>query len=196
MSLGRRLGLGTVVMLLATAAWLPSLHWFYTRPATAFRDPAGISTPARQLAARHLQLWTEPILRQLELRKMRASNAEWDFMGRSFLVWSLVNMGLREPTLKATYLPIQYQRARRELGGVLLGFGYAREWPASWQGPMDIDSGPIIPGLGLSAGSSGLAFVGASAFGDEAFLSALGATLDFAAFPTRQAGRLKYCASN
>ena len=90
----------------------------------------------------------------------------------------------------------QYQRARRELGRILLGFGYAREWPASWQGPMDIDSGAIVPGLGISAGSSGMAFIGASAFGDEAFLSALAATLDFAAFPTRQASQLKYCASN
>ena len=35
---------------------------------------------------------------------MRASNAEWDFMGRSFLVWSLANMSLREPASKALYL--------------------------------------------------------------------------------------------
>ena len=65
-----------------------------------------MSPKARQLAARHLQLWTEPSLRQAELKKMRGSNAEWDFMGRSFLVWSLVNMGLREPEAKAQYLPI------------------------------------------------------------------------------------------
>ena len=31
---------------------------------------------------------------------MRSSNAEWDFMGRSFLVWSLVKMGLREPQMR------------------------------------------------------------------------------------------------
>ncbi len=35
---------------------------------------------------------------------MRASNAEWDFMGRSFLVWSLANIGLREPASKAVCL--------------------------------------------------------------------------------------------
>jgi len=34
----------------------------------------------------------------------------------------------------------------------------------------------------ISAGSSGMAFIGASAFGDEKFLSSLAATLDFAAF--------------
>ena len=41
-----------------------------------------------------------------------------------------------------------------------------------------------------------MAFIGASAFGDEQFLSSLAATLDFAGFPTCKGGRLKYCASN
>jgi hypothetical protein len=90
----------------------------------------------------------------------------------------------------------QYERARRELGGTLCGFSYACEWPASWSGPMDIDSGPIIPGLNISAGSSGMAFIGACAFGDDAFVRSLAATLDFAAFPSRKEGRLRYCASN
>ena len=90
----------------------------------------------------------------------------------------------------------QYRRARKELGRKVLGFGYGREWPVSWVGPMDVDSGPVIPVLGVSAGSSGLAFVGASAFGDEKYLEALAATLDFAAFPSRRDGELRYCASN
>jgi len=90
----------------------------------------------------------------------------------------------------------QYTRARRELAGSTLGFSYAREWPDSWKGPADIDSGPIIPFFEISAGSSGLAFIGASAFGDDRFLASLHATLDFAAFPTRKNGALKYCASN
>ena len=51
----------------------------------------------------------------------------------------------------------QYDRARKELGRTTLGFGYATEWPASWTGPMDVDSGMVIPGLGVSAGSSGMA---------------------------------------
>jgi hypothetical protein len=90
----------------------------------------------------------------------------------------------------------QYERTRRELGGGTLGFSYAREWPSSWRGPADIDSGPIIPFLEISAGSSGMAFIGASAFGDESFLAALNATIDFAGFPARKNGELKYCASN
>jgi hypothetical protein len=90
----------------------------------------------------------------------------------------------------------QYERARKQIGVITLGFGYAHERPVSWTGPADIDSGPIIPVFNISAGSSGMAFIGASAFHDETFLSALAATIDFASFPSRQGGRLKYCASN
>jgi hypothetical protein len=39
----------------------------------------------------------------------------------------------------------QYQRARNELGRTTLGFGYGKEWPTSWEGPRDIDSGMVIP---------------------------------------------------
>lgn len=363
-----RLLAGLTALLVATAIWVPSLHFFFRQPAESFRAKAGLSAKARQLANRHLELWQNPKLREGELQRMRASNAEWDFMGRSFLVWSLANIGLREPaektacletmdriideTLrlekqegmtfflmpyakasayvvkpvrslfldgeialmlaarrlleeKAEYQPLlterikliadglrrapdmvlesypnecwmydhavalvalrladqldgsdhaalirdwvamakaklvhpesgllvssfttqrqvldgpegstlwmvchclqavdeefardQYQRARRELGEITAGFGYAHEWPRSWDGPADIDSGPIIPGFNISAGSSGMAFIGASSFGDKEFLGALAATLDFAAFPSRRGGRLKYCASN
>ena len=96
----------------------------------------------------------------------------------------------------AAFARDQYERARKELGRTLLGFGYGREWPASWNGPMDIDSGPIIPMLQISAGSSGMAFIGATAFKDWDFLTSLAATLDMAAFPAAKEGRLKYCASN
>jgi hypothetical protein len=98
--------------------------------------------------------------------------------------------------LDADFARDQYTRARRQLGEITLGFGYAHEWPASWNGPANIDSGPIIPVFNISAGSSGMAFIGASAFDDEPFLKSLAATLDFVGFPTRKAGGLKYCASN
>jgi len=90
----------------------------------------------------------------------------------------------------------QYQRARKALSRGMAGFAWATEWPASWRGMANIDSGPVIPGLEVSAGSSGMAFIGASSFGDDAYLRGLAATLDFSAFPTRKGGRLKYCASN
>ncbi len=364
----KRAGLALAAFLIAAAIWLPCIHFFYRTPVSDFYQASGISPKARELAARHLQLWTEPKLRDLELQKMRAINAEWDFMGRTFLVWSLANMGLREPEMKTQYLPVidqiieetikierekgiyaflmpyakdrpyfiqpahslfldgeialmmgarrmlqeqpsykqpmterlaliekrmrsnklmamesypnecwsydqsvalvafkvadhldgsdhsalsknwiaiakdrlvdkksglllssyeldgtpiygpegstiwmvahclqvvdepfardQYDRARKELGRITLGFGYGLEWPASWEGPMDVDSGMVIPGLGVSAGSSGMAFIAASSFQDWDFLQSLATTLDMAAFPVKQNGRLKYCASN
>jgi hypothetical protein len=359
---------GLAALVVAAVIWLPCLHFLFARPLSEFRQDQGLSPKARQLAARHLQLWTEPALREQELKKMRASNAEWDFMGRSYLVWSLANMALRDPASKPLYLrtmdqiidetlrlekqegmyfflmsyakdrhylaqpahslfldgeialmlasrraieekpeyrslltervnaiverfqrssrlllesypdecwmfdhcvaldaikmadyldgsdhaalirgwiamarkklvdpksgllissfntdgtPLdgpegssiwmvahslqlldedfardQYQRARKELGKITLGFGYAHEWPKSWKGETDIDSGPIIPEFEISAGSSGMAFIGASTFADDKFLTSLAATLDFAGFPSRMHGRLKYCASN
>jgi hypothetical protein len=359
---------GLAALVIAAVIWLPCLHLVFTRSLSDFRQNQGLSPKARQLAARHLQLWTDPARREQELKKMRASNAEWDFMGRSYLVWSLANMALRDPASKPLYLrtmdqiidetlrlekqegmyfflmsyakerhylvqpahslfldgeialmlasrrvveekpeykslltervnaiverfqksprmllesypdecwmfdhcvaldaikmadyldgsdhsalirawlamakqklvhrdsgllvssfttdgtPLagpegssiwmvahslqlldedfardQYQRARKELGEITLGFGYAHEWLESWKGEANIDSGPIIPGFEISAGSSGMAFIGASTFDDGKFLTSLAATLDFAGFPSRTRGRLKYCASN
>jgi len=364
----KRTLIALLVLIIAGTIWLPCLHLVFARPVSQFRKAEGLSPTARQLAARHLDLWTDPASRQKELDRMRASNAEWDFMGRSFLVWSLANMGVRDPDSKSLYLktidqiidetlrlekekgmyfflmsyasaakyvmkperslfldgeialmlasrrmleekedykslltervnimteefkrsphfilesypdecwmfdhclaldamkmadyldgsdhsqlihdwismakqklvdqqsglllasfttddvPLggpqgsslwmvahalqildadfardQYSRARRQLGEITLGFGYAHEWPATWKGPANIDSGPIIPVFNISAGSSGMAFIGASAFDDEPFLKSLAATLDFAAFPSKKSGRLKYCASN
>lgn len=90
----------------------------------------------------------------------------------------------------------QYARARQQLGRQVLGFGYAREWPASWEGPADIDSGPIVPVLNASAGSSGLALVAAGAFRDDLFGDRLVASLNLAAFPQRNDGQLSYTAGN
>ena len=59
-----------------------------------------------------------------------------------------------------------------------------------------MDSGPVIPGVDASAGSSGLAFLGASAFGDTKYLSGLLASLRLGGFPVEKNGTLKFCASN
>jgi len=90
----------------------------------------------------------------------------------------------------------QYRRARLELGRSIAGFGYAREWPAMYPTQPDIDSGPIVPLLNASAGSSGLAMIGAAAFGDADYFTRLLASLNFAAFPVEENGQLKYLASN
>ncbi|MFO0627434.1 MAG: hypothetical protein U0325_17630 [Polyangiales bacterium] len=80
----------------------------------------------------------------------------------------------------------QYQRARDALGRSVLGFGWAREWPGDVPAREDVDSGPTVPWLGANAGASGLALVGAAAFGDEARLRALVASVHLAAFPVRE----------
>src|SRR5215470_3153489 len=100
----KRISMGVVALIIAGCIWLPCLHFVFHKSPSDFYQTQGLSPQAKQLAARHLDLWTEPQSRERELQKMRASNAEWDFMGRSFLVWSLANMGLREPASKTIYL--------------------------------------------------------------------------------------------
>jgi len=90
----------------------------------------------------------------------------------------------------------QYRRARKELGRSVLGFGYAREWPVSYAGRSDVDSGPVVPVLGISPGASGLAIMGASAFGDTDYFQRLLTSLWFAGFPLEEDGQLRFCASN
>ena len=364
----RRIALGCLSLLIGAAVWLPSMHLLFRRDVEdTFRDD-GVPPRARLLAERHLDLWSDPALRERELGQMRTRNAEWDFMGRTFLVGALANMALREPASREDCLQVmdgivdetlrleeeeglyfflmpyakaspwrqdpprsqfldgeialmmafrrmveekerykallpwrvklmvarmkespvlsaesypnecwtfcntvalaairladhldgtdhseflrdwvetakqklvhqetgllvssytlngqhmdgpegssiwmaahclrivdeqfardQYARARRELGRSVLGFGYAREWPACWAGARDVDSGPVVPVLGASPGASGLAFLGAATFGDREFLSGLMTSLEFAGFPSRRGGGLRYCASN
>jgi len=91
----------------------------------------------------------------------------------------------------------QYDRARRELGQELLGFGWAREWPRGGRQVFaDVDSGPIVPVVGASDGASGMAILGAASFDDGPWLRSLVTTLDFAAFPVEEDGGLAYAASN
>lgn len=365
----RAFGRTLACLAVAAVVWLPSVHFLFRPPPTEQPQLNGPISPwARQLAARHLALWTKPELKATELDRMRRSNAEWDFMGRTFLALSLCEMSMREPASKAQWLPVvdaiiaetlrlerdhgcyfflmpyaqarpfvqqpvrslfldseialmlaarglvaeqpelrreltnrvghiverigrsphrvaesypdecwtfdhvmalaalrctdaltgsdhaafchdwlamakrdlihqpsgllissfttetvpldgpegstvwlaahclrlldpafahdQFARAKRELGRELCGFSWSREWPRSWRSPADIDSGAVIPGLDVSAGGSGLAFVAAASFGYEAMFRSLHTTLNFAAFPARKDGQLRYCASN
>ncbi len=364
----KRILAGWAALAAAAAVWVPSVHLVFRRDPAALRCADSVSPDAERLAARFLRLWTDPALRAAEIGRMRATNAEWDFMGRSFLVWSFAEIALRDPGRKPVCLeaadriieetlrlesekgslyflmdyararpfvdrparsqfvdgeialmlasrraveekaeyqeplrervrlmtermsrsPVlsaesypdecwtfcntvalaairasdvldgtdhsdlarvwvrtareqlvhretgllvssyaldgtpmdgpegssiwmavhclrlvdpefaadQYARARRELGRDAFGFGWAREWPPSWRGPMDVDSGPVIPVLEVSAGSSGLAFLGASAFGDREYFASLRTSLDFAAFPVATDGGLRYAAGN
>jgi hypothetical protein len=358
--LRRRILLAVLSLAIATAVWLPSLHLAYAPPPAQVR--------AERLLTRQLELFRDGAAHKREAGRMRRSNPEWDFMGRSFLAYALAELAVRDPSARARHLeamdaviddtlrlereegiyyflmpyaqrrsfvmtparsqftdgelalmlamrrlvaekeaykaplaeriqaivarmsasptlsaesypdecwtfcnavalaaikasdvlegtdhsplyrawielakqrlvepttgllissyaidgrvkdgpegssiwmsahmlrvidPVfakgQYRRAHKELSRMVLGFGYAREWPPALRGPEDIDSGPVIPGLDVSGGSSGLAFIGASSFRDTAYLRTLGATLDFAAFPVERGGGLSYSASN
>ena len=90
----------------------------------------------------------------------------------------------------------QYRRAHDELAGSVGGFGFAREWPDSQVGQLDIDSGPIVPVLQASPSSSGLALLGANAFDDEAYLRQLITSLRLAGLPVRSGDGMRYAASN
>jgi hypothetical protein len=109
-------------------------------------------------------------------------------------IWLVADMLL---VIDPDFADDQYTRAKRELAGGALGFAWAREWPASWEGPEDVDSGPTIPLLEANAGASGLAIVGASAFHDDEFRDGLITSLGIGAFPVSNwDGELRFAAGN
>lgn len=68
-----------------------------------------------------------------------------------------------------------YRAGRRNLSARVLGFGGAREYPRNVAGGMgDIDSGPVIAGLGLS--STGFMIAGSRMAGDRDYFRRLYAT--------------------
>jgi hypothetical protein len=138
--------------------------------------------------------------------KQKLTDKETGLLVSSFDLQGIANDGPEGSTIwmvthclslvDETYARDQYRRARKELAESFLGFGYAREWPRSWKGPLDVDSGPVVPILNASPSSSGLAFLGAATFNDTSFLSQLLPTLNLAGFPIRRGETLQYAASN
>jgi hypothetical protein len=61
---------------------------------------------------------------------------------------------------------------------------------------MDVDSGPIIPGIEASLSASGMAILAAAAFDDNDYFQALLTSVDFLGFPEEKNGKRKYLASN
>ena len=90
----------------------------------------------------------------------------------------------------------QYRLARQQIGREVAGFGFAREWPSTWVGTPDVDSGPIIPFFEASTSSSGMAILGAATFHDDDYLRSLLTTLRFAGFPIRHGEELRFAAGN
>jgi hypothetical protein len=65
--------------------------------------------------------------------------------------------GLYLAQLDARAAFAQYRRAREHLRKQVLGVGGFREWPEGRGGRMDVDSGPILFGVGMAASGLGLA---------------------------------------
>jgi hypothetical protein len=95
-------------LLIAAIIWLPCVHFFFKPSSSDLPSPTAldISPLAQSLANRQLAFWRDPALRRLELDRMRATNAEWDFMGRTYFVLALANISLRDPATQAQNLPI------------------------------------------------------------------------------------------
>ena len=93
-----------VALAIASAIWLPCIHLFFQGDVDEYFSDGDMAPGAKAMAAFHLRLWADPELRTKEVGRMRASNAEWDFMGRTFLVLSLANMAIRHPEDQTRYL--------------------------------------------------------------------------------------------
>ncbi len=102
----RRLGLTALSLVVACLLWLPALRLLHGRSDDAPAPGGPASARAHALAARAARLWRDPALREVEVAKMRAGNAEWDFMGRTFLALAMANLALREPARQAECLAV------------------------------------------------------------------------------------------
>ncbi len=133
-----RLCSGAFALLLAFAIWLPLLHLLFRPQSKDLGLENGVSLIADQLAAHHLQIWTNPDLRKRELAQMRQLNPEWDFMSRTFLVLALANIALRDESRMAQCLEtidlvientllIEQEDGFRDF---LLGYGNTDNWKA------------------------------------------------------------------
>ncbi len=103
----RKILLGTISLLAAAAIWLPILHLLYTPDPDQFAPAAGVPREARQLVKRFRPIWEAGTgAESTEIDRLHRSNPEWDFMCRSYLVWSLANIALREPETKDSALEL------------------------------------------------------------------------------------------
>lgn len=68
------------------------------------------------------------------------------------LSWTVLYMSQFAPEEAATL----YERYREQYSAEVLGFGGFREWPPGVERGMDVDSGPIVLGVGVAATGLGL----------------------------------------
>src|SRR5262245_18339611 len=81
---------GVLVLLGASAIWLPNVHRFYAPDA---KDRTHFVKGA-----------TERALASDDTAKMRAVNPEWDFMRRTYTVMALANLALRDEAQRPALL--------------------------------------------------------------------------------------------
>ncbi|MDG1481694.1 MAG: hypothetical protein P8R54_19015 [Myxococcota bacterium] len=125
--------------------------------------------------------------------------SEFDMTGRpldgpegSSIWFTSVGMLLLDPE----FAHRQYALAEASLGDSLLGMGYAREWPSGYEGPVDIDSGPLVPFINASASSSGFALLASQAFSDQTWNQQLHRALGAAFLIMKLDRSLKAAADN
>ncbi len=103
----RRVLFALSVFAVMLGIWLCSLRVFYRPSVGSLRPTDGsVSLRAHKLLSRQMALWSQASLRAQETTRMRRSNPEWDFMGRTYLVLALANIALRQPTETARYLSV------------------------------------------------------------------------------------------
>src|SRR5262249_44735314 len=77
-------------------------------------------------------------------------------------LWSVSYLAQLDPRVARE----QYTAAQAALGASILGVGGFREWPRGRDAGMDLDSGPVVFGIGMAA--TGLGLGAARLFRDEA----------------------------
>ncbi|MCI5159890.1 MAG: hypothetical protein D3906_15985, partial [Candidatus Electrothrix sp. AUS1_2] len=125
-----------IMLCIAAGIWLPCLHFLYRPDISQYRSDQGVPPKAAMIAARHLDIWTNPQLRAAELAKMQERNPEWDFMSRTYFVLALANMAIRDTGYKEQALDIMdtilenTMRIEQEQGmfSFLLGYGHNDAW--------------------------------------------------------------------
>jgi hypothetical protein len=122
-------------LVVAAVVWALCLRFVYRPAEAAVRPEGGLSPHARSLLTRQLALWGPGGEGGRERSRMRASNPEWDFMGRTYLVLALANAALRDVSLEARCLAAidrvidDTLTAERDHGSYWFLMGYARARP-------------------------------------------------------------------
>ena len=85
-----------LLLLVATAVWIPSVHFVF-RPGAPRELAPALAARQRVLALRDDNAGQDVL---------RANNPEWDLMVRTFTVLSFANLALKEPDRKAEHLAV------------------------------------------------------------------------------------------